>query len=170
MCVSPLVSNLAVALAVLDARVIVRRGKETDELTLAQLYATAMRTPTAHNSLRTRDLILQVQIPVVPERRSVYLQVSEKKDFDWALVSCAASARISGLSLSHPQIALGCLAPIPWQVDEAHRFLEGKSLSDEVADHAADIILQGATPLAQNGYKIPIARTLIRRALHQLIG
>jgi CO/xanthine dehydrogenase FAD-binding subunit len=37
------------------------------------------------------DLILRVEIPTT-RSRSAYLQASDKHAFDWALVSCAASA------------------------------------------------------------------------------
>lgn len=170
MCLSPLVSNLAVALAALDARVIVLRGSKSESHTLAELYATAWSTPTAHNSLRPADLILRVEIPVVAGARSTYLQISEKSDFDWALVSCAAAAKVSGRTLSGVRIALGAVAPIPWQVDAAGRFLEGKSLDDEVATQAAGLMLRDATPFSGNGYKIPIAQALVRRALKKLVA
>jgi xanthine dehydrogenase YagS FAD-binding subunit len=169
MCISPVVSNLAVALAALNAQAVVQRGKKTEKLTMAQLYATAFRTPTAHNSLRAADLILRVEIPVAKDARSSYLQASEKGDFDWALVSCSAAAVVTGRTLTGARIALGAIAPIPWQVDPANAFLEGKSPTEDVAHHVADLILKNATPFSHNAYKLAIARTLIRRTLDRLV-
>jgi xanthine dehydrogenase YagS FAD-binding subunit len=168
MCLSPLVSNLAVALAALDARIVVQRGAKMEIMSLAQLYATAWRTPTAHNSLREDDLILRVEVPAAAGTRSAYLQLSEKSDFDWALVSCAASAKIVSGKFSAARIVLGAVAPIPWQVEEAGRFLEGKPVTTEVADQAADMTLREARAFRDNAYKIPIARALVRRALLKL--
>ena len=171
MCVSPLVSNLAIALAALDARVIVQRGRKTESLTLAQLYETAWKTPAAHNSLRDGDLILRVEGPVAAERRSAYLQVSEKADFDWALVSCAASAKVaSGGVVSGVRIVLGAVAPVPWQVDAANASLEGKTITTQTAEHAADLLLREARPFGDNAYKLPIAKALVRRALMKLVA
>lgn len=169
MCVSPCVSNLAIALAALDARVIVQRGHKTEMLTIADLYATAWRTPSAHNSLGTSDLILRVEFS--PEtRRTAYMQVAEKGDFDWALVSCAAAAEIKGNTLVHPRVALGAIAPIPWQVDAANAFLDGKSVTTETADRAADLLLHDARPFGDNAYKLPIAKALVRRTLLKLVS
>ncbi len=168
-CISPVVSNLAIALAALDAKVIVRRGKEEVPLSIADLYAKAWENPEAHNSLAGTDLILRVQIPDAG-RRSAYQQVSEKASFDWALVSCAAAAKVDGSKLSKVRVVLGAVAPIPWQVQAAHDFLEGKKLDDAVATHAAEIILKDAAPREHNGYKVPIAQALIRRTLKQLVG
>ncbi len=168
-CISPVVSNLAIALAALDAKVIVRRGKDEVPLSIADLYAKAWENPEAHNSLSGNDLILRVQIPDT-DRRSAYMQVSEKASFDWALVSCATAAKVEGAKLSKVRVVLGAVAPIPWQVQAAHDFLEGKKLDDDTAAQAAEIILKDATPREHNGYKVPIAQALIRRTLKQLIA
>jgi len=167
-CISPVVSNLAIALAVLDAKVIARRGKDEVALTIPEFYAKAWDNPAAHNSLGPTDLIVRVEIPD-NGRKSAYQQISEKASFDWALVSCAAAAKVSGRKLSQARIALGAISPVPHQVTAAHELLEGKELDDTLASRASDLILKDATPFAQNGYKVPIADALIRRTLRQLV-
>jgi len=170
MCLSPCVSNLAVALSALDAAVVVQRGAKTVTLTLAQLYEKAWIEAKAHNSLGADELIVRLEVPVVAGTRSVYLKVAEKNDFDWALVSCAAAGRIEGGRLRGVRIALGSVAAIPWQVKEANAFLEGKAPTDETAAGAAEILLRDAEPREQNGYKVPIARALVKRAIAALAG
>jgi xanthine dehydrogenase YagS FAD-binding subunit len=167
-CISPVVSNLSVALAALAAKVIVRRGKEEVALTIPELYAKAWDNPEAHNSLGPTDLILGVQIPDAG-RTSAYKQISEKASFDWALVSCAAAAKVDGKKLSNVRVVLGAVAPVPYQVQAAHEFIEGKELNDDVVTRAAEIILKNAESFAYNGYKVPIAQALIRRTLNQLV-
>jgi xanthine dehydrogenase YagS FAD-binding subunit len=168
-CISPVVSNLSVALAALDAKVILQReGKETP-LSIPELYARAWENPTAHNSLLPGDLILRVEIPV-QNRHSAYQQISEKASFDWALVSCSAAAKVSGRKLSQVKIALGAISPVPHVVQAANDFLEGKSLDEETANKAADLILAKPELLEHNSYKLPIARALIRRTLQQLVA
>ena len=166
-CISPVVSNLAIIFAVLDAVAIVQRGNKQQRMTLAELYAEAWRNPEAHNSLEPGDLILKVEIPL-QRRRSSYLQMSAKSQFDWALVSCAAAANVTGGKLSQPSIALGAVANVPYQVKAANELLDGKVLDDALANKAADLLLEKAHIQTDNGYKLPIARALIRRALMQL--
>ena len=170
MCLSPTISNLAIALAALDARVVVQRGRKSESLTLAQLYASAWSTPAAHNSLKPGDLILRVELAAPAGLRSAYLQLSEKGDFDWPLVSCAVAAKVSGTTLTGVRVVLGAVAPIPWQVDEANAFLEGKAVTDETARRAAELILREARPSGDNAYKLPIARALVRRTLVKLVA
>ncbi|MDO8544995.1 MAG: FAD binding domain-containing protein [Opitutaceae bacterium] len=169
MCISPLMSNLAIAFAALDARVVVQRGRKPETLTLADLYASAWKTPAAHNSLRPDDLILRVEVPIASDRRSAYLQVAEKSDFDWAIVSCAAAAKVNGSTLRATRLVLGAIAPIPWQADAANAFLEGKNVTTETAERAADLLLRDARPFGDNAYKLPIAKALVRRTLMQLV-
>ena len=169
MCLSPCVSNLAVALSALDASVVVQRGSKAVTLTIAQLYDKAWNDAKVHNSLAADDLILRVEVPVMAGTRSVYLKLAEKNDFDWALVSCAASGRLESGKLRGVRLALGSVAAIPWQVKEANAFLEGKAPTDETAAGAAEILLREAEPREQNGYKIPVAKALVKRALAALI-
>ncbi|PTX96404.1 FAD binding domain-containing protein [Opitutus sp. ER46] len=169
MCLSPCVSNLAIALAALDARVVIQRGEKTITLTIAELYADAWRTVGAHNSLGEADLILRVEI-TPGARRSAYLQLAEKSDFDWALVSCAAAARVDAGRLSQVRVALGAIAPTPWQVEAANAALEGQPVTETTANRAADLLLQDARTTDDNSYKLQIARVLIRRTLQKLVA
>ena len=170
-CLSPVVSNLAVACAALNARIVVlRAGGRQESLSVAELFASAWRMPAAHHSLRSDDLILRIEVAPVPGQRSAYLQIAEKADFDWALVSCAVAARIEGGKMRDPRVVLGALAPIPWQSELANRSLEGKPLTAESAVDAVHLLLREARPFPDNAYKIPIARALIRRAVLKMGG
>jgi len=168
-CISPVVSNLATAFTALDATAIVLRdGKET-RMSMAELYQKAWKETAAHNSLNPGDLILKIEIPTA-RSRSAYLQASDKHAFDWALVSCAAAAEVADGKLKSPRVAVGCISPVPHQVQAANDFLDGKTLDDATVSKAADMILAGATPLEHNGYKVPLAHALIRRTLLKLKG
>ncbi len=168
-CLSPCVSNLAVALAALDARVVVQRGSKVETLTIARLYEAAWKRPQAHNSLQADDLILCVEIPSpAAAGRSVYVQMTERSGFDWALVSCAAAGRVEGGVWRGVRVALGCVAPVPWQVEAANEFLEGKAATEANALAAAELLLKDAQPHEQNGYKVPLAKVLVKRVLMAL--
>jgi xanthine dehydrogenase YagS FAD-binding subunit len=166
-CISPVVSSLAVALTALEASIVVQRGDKQLRMTMAEFYAKAWDNPIAHHSLEHGDLILKVEIPV-QEKRSVFMQVSEKAMFDWALVSCAVAAKVDGKKLSQVRVVFGSVSPVPYQSQPANTFLEGKTFDDEIAAKAANLILEKAQAHAENGYKIPIMRALVRRTLQQL--
>ena len=163
-CISPVVSNLAIILTALDATAHVNRGGKDQAMKMAELYHEAWVNPTAHSSLDPQDFLTQVNVPF-SRTRSAYRQVSEKAEFDWALVNCAAAGNVTGGIITNARVVLGAVAPVPYMVAEANKFLEGKPLTDETASKAADLILREAKPLEHNGYKIPLAHALIRRTL-----
>jgi xanthine dehydrogenase YagS FAD-binding subunit len=168
-CISPIPSNLSIAFGALDAKVVIIRDGKEMPMSIPELYQKAWDEPTAHNSLQQGDLIARVEIPV-QNRRSAYLQMSEKAVFDWALVSCAAAAKVDGNKLSDVKIFLGAVSNVPYQVQAANEFLEGKTADEGNASKAADILLEKAHVQAHNGYKVPIVRALVRRTLAQLIA
>jgi xanthine dehydrogenase YagS FAD-binding subunit len=72
--------------------------------------------------------------------------------------------------VSAARIVLGGVAPTPWRVPKAEAALVGKMMSKDLLAEVAKIALQGAEPLAQNTYKIPLTETLVRRALAKVGG
>jgi xanthine dehydrogenase YagS FAD-binding subunit len=167
-CISPVVSNLSVAFGALSANVIVLRDGKEISMSIPELYAKAWDNPTSHNSLEQGDLILRVEVPVQAAHRSAFIQINEKKYFDWALVSCAASAKVDGKNLSQVKIFMGAVSNVPYQSKAANDYLEGKPATDENAAKAADLILEKAKVQAHNGYKVALVRALVRRTLQQL--
>ncbi len=166
-CISPVVSNTSVALAALGAQVVFANRNDGQPMSIHDLYHQAWTDPHAHNSAHPGDYLVSVQVPG-RRSRSVYRQVSERREFDWALVSCAAAGNIRDGKIHDARVALGAISPLPHMVTAANEYLEGKALDETTVAHAADLILQGAKPLAQNGYKVPLAHTLIRRTLLEL--
>ena len=65
-------------------------------------------------------------------------------------------------------MVLGAISNVPYQVDAANKFLEGKELDADTTAKVADLVLEKAHVFSNNGYKIPIARALIHRTLMQL--
>jgi xanthine dehydrogenase YagS FAD-binding subunit len=168
-CISPVASNLAIAFGALNASVVVQKGSKEQKMTIDELYHEAWRDPEAHNSLEPGDLILRVEVPV-QQNRSAYLAMSARSEFDWALVSCAAAAKVDGNKLSQARIVMGAVSNIPYQVEAANTFLDGKSLDETATAKVADLILEKAHVQPFNGYKIPIARALIHRTLMKLVA
>jgi len=166
-CISPVVSNLSIAFGALDATIVVQKGDKQQRMTIDDLYKEAWHNPEAHNSLEPGDLILKVEIPV-QQRRSTYVAMSQRSEFDWAIASCCAAAKVDGNKLSQARVVLGAVSNVPYQVEAANQFLEGKELNETTTAKAADLIFEKVHIQTTNGYKVPITRTLIHRALMRL--
>jgi xanthine dehydrogenase YagS FAD-binding subunit len=72
---------------------------------------------------------------------------------------------MDGNTVKTARIVLGHVAPVPWPSPEAEEALNGKELTEEVADAAGKAAVSKATPLSQNGYKVQLARVAVKRAL-----
>jgi xanthine dehydrogenase YagS FAD-binding subunit len=53
----------------------------------------------------------------------------------------------------------------PHRAKAAELALKGKRISEDVAEQAARAAIDGATPLSNNRYKLPLFETLVRRAI-----
>ena len=168
-CISPVVSNLGIALSALDATVQVMRKGQVRDMTLEAFYEEADVNPRAHNSLRPDELAVSVKVPRL-RSRSAYLQISEKETFDWALVSCSVAANIRNNVLTHVRLYLGVVSPVPYTNPAAVRLLEGARLTESAAEQAAKALLEGAETTEHNRYKVPLATTVAKRAIIALGG
>lgn len=119
------------------------------------------------NVLKNDDIITEIRVPVSPlAARSTYLKFKERESLDFALASAAVAVQIApNKTVKDARIVLGGVAPIPWRVPAAEKFLTGKNLTRDVLAEAGKIALADAEPLEKNAYKVPLAQTLVRRAL-----
>jgi xanthine dehydrogenase YagS FAD-binding subunit len=124
------------------------------------------------NVLQQDEIITEVIVPASPvAANSTYLKFKERESLDFAMSAVAAAVQTGpSTTVKQARIVLGGVAPIPWRVTNAENYLAGKTLTDEVLREAAKLALDGAKPLAKNGYKVPLTQTLVRRALAKVGG
>lgn len=118
------------------------------------------------NVLKNEEIITEINVPSSPvAARSTYLKFKERDSLDFALASAAVAVQLEDRTVRDARIVLGGVAPIPWRVPAAEKFVIGKSLTPDVLAETAKIALADAQPLEKNAYKVPLAQTLVRRAL-----
>ena len=124
------------------------------------------------NILKNDDIITEIHVPASPlAARSAYLKFKERESLDFALSSAAVAVRLaSNRTVQDARIVLGGVAPIPWRVPAAEKYLAGKTLSPDVLAETARLALADAKPLEKNAYKVPLTQTLVRRALAKAGG
>jgi len=119
------------------------------------------------NVLKNEEIISEIFVPASPlATKSTYLKFKERDSLDFALAAAAVALRLgSNQTVKDARIVLGGVAPIPWRVPKAEQFVIGKNLKADVVAEAAKLALADAQPLEKNAYKVPLAQTLVRRAL-----
>jgi xanthine dehydrogenase YagS FAD-binding subunit len=164
-------SDLATALHALDAAVRLRGPGGERTLPIEDFFAPPEDARRTETIVRADELLLDVRLPAQPEgTRSTYLKAMDRKVWAFALVGVAAALRLEGRRIVHARVTLGGVATVPWRARAAESLLRGADVDADGAlfERAAAVALEGATPLAHNAYKLPIARTLVRRALTAL--
>src|ERR1700756_1629093 len=130
-CVATNPSDVAVALAVLDAAVMVRGRTGDRSIPFTDFHRLPGSTPERDNALDRGDLIVAIEVPAsVEARASHYLKVRDRASYEFALVSAAAAVATDGGSISAARLAMGGVAHKPWRLTAAETSVRGISLAD----------------------------------------
>jgi xanthine dehydrogenase YagS FAD-binding subunit len=170
-CVATNASDVAVAFAALDAKVVVRSPNGERSIPFAEFHRLPGNTPERDNVLGRGDLIVAVEVPARPEgRASHYLKVRDRQSYEFALVSAAAAVAIDRQHIISARLAVGGVAHKPWRLSDAEGALRGASLDDvDALRSAISLSFVDARPLAHNAFKIELAQRVALRAL-QIAG
>ncbi|GDY30120.1 FAD binding domain-containing protein [Gandjariella thermophila] len=166
-CVATHPSDLAVALAALDATIVVRGEAGERRIPATEFHRLPGDEPERHTELRAGELITAVEVPAESgAEHSHYLKVRERVSYEFAVVSAAAVVQLSGTTITGARLALGGVAHRPWRLGGAEQAVVGLSVSDRPALLAAVAADFGdARPLPGNEYKITLAQRAAVRAL-----
>lgn len=168
-CVAVHPSDPAAALLALDAEVQLRGPMGERTLALADFFTLPEENHRQETQIAPDELLLSIRIPALPSTtRSVYLKAMDRKIWAFALVGVAARLRMEGDTVAEARLVLSGVAPIPWRLTAAEQMLSGQRLDDATIASVAENALAQARPLEHNGYKVPLAQSLIRRALSDL--
>ena len=159
-------SDVAPALIALGASVQVQGAEGQRKVAVEKFYVLPDDDIGQETVLKPGEVVTEVQIPAPrPGTVSVYLKFKEKDTMDFAVSAVAAATRLDGGVCRWARVVLGGVAPRPWRSAEAEKVLVGKRVTEDLAAEAAEAALSGAEPLKDNAYKVPLTKTLIRRAV-----
>jgi xanthine dehydrogenase YagS FAD-binding subunit len=168
-CVATHPSDMAVALAALDAVVLVDGPRGARSIPLTELHRLPGEEPQRDAVLERDELITVVELPALDlARRSRYVKVRERASFAFAVVSVAAALDVDDGTVRDVRVALGGVAHKPWRATLVEATLRGAAATAESFARAAEAELAQARPLRDNAYKLPLARNLIVRTRLEL--
>lgn len=168
-CIATHPSDMAVALAALDASVHVLGPHGERTIPLVHFYRLPGNEPQRDTVLERDELITAVDLPPLAfATRSLYRKVRDRASYAFALVSVAAALDITGGVVRDVRIALGGVAHMPWRATRAEVALRGSPATEEMFGRAADAELADAQPLPGNAFKVPLTRNTLVRTLLDL--
>ncbi|MFC1971145.1 FAD binding domain-containing protein [Chloroflexota bacterium] len=118
------------------------------------------------NVLKPEEIVKTIQVPdIEPGVKQRFLKFRLRKTIDFAIVSVAAVISFNDNIVSNARIVLGGVSSAPYRAVEAEKILVGEPLTKNVVEEAARAAVIKAMPLSKNGYKVPIGKALVKRAL-----
>jgi xanthine dehydrogenase YagS FAD-binding subunit len=162
-------SGIAVPLVALNARLQITSPKGKRDVLLEDFFISPEQDVTRENILQPDELITAITIPA-SNARSAYYKQGEKESFDWPIADVAVALTMQGSRCSKASIVLGAAAPRPYRAKAAEAQLTNADINESTARQAAQQAIAGATPLANNSYKIPIFEAIVRRTIMRAAG
>src|SRR3954447_5475647 len=154
-CVATHASDLAVALAALDATIEVQGGNGTRAVPLDQFYLLPADTPQRETVLAPGEIITAVLVPPsATGERSHYLKLRDRASFEFALVSAAVVVAVEDGRIRRARVAMGGVGTKPWRLPAVEEALAGTTATREALASAAAHAAEGARPLNENGFKV----------------
>jgi xanthine dehydrogenase YagS FAD-binding subunit len=168
-CIATHPSDMAVALAALDAVVHLEGRDGTRSIALTDLHRLPGERPDIETVLKPGELITALELPPLSlARNSTYRKVRDRASYAFALISVAAALEVKDGRITDVRLALGGVAHKPWRAAKAEVALIGQPASETSFLAAADAELADAVPLPLNAFKVELARRTINAVLADL--
>ncbi|PWT97070.1 MAG: molybdopterin dehydrogenase [Terriglobia bacterium] len=159
-------SDTAPALLALDAKFRVAGPAGERTVPAADFFALPRVNASKENVLAKDEVLVSIQLPRAARGvRSSYHKVLDREAWTHAVVSAAMVLDMDQDICKSARIVLGGVAPIPWRLPKVEAMLAGQRITPELAARAGDAAVEGANPLAKNGYKVPLTKAVVRRTL-----
>src|SRR5881396_3320227 len=145
-CVAVNPSDTAPALVALDAQMVIRGPKGERVISAEEYWIGPGIDITRMNVLQPNELLTAIRIPATMAGAQFYFEkVRDRQVWDFPLVNTVAAT--------------------PRRLKNVEAAVVGKPRNEETAKMAGDLAVQGAQTLKHNGYKVPLMRNLVKRAV-----
>src|SRR4029077_20737025 len=138
------------------------KGERT--VKVEELYQVPKREADSELTIQPGAVLVKVTIPAAKGKNASY-EARQKQAQDWPLVLAAVNLTMNDETVTAAKIVISGVAPIPWRSATAERAITGKRVTPETAAAVGEAAVEGAAPLSMNAYKVPLTKTVVKRAL-----
>jgi xanthine dehydrogenase YagS FAD-binding subunit len=165
-CVAVNPSDSAPALIALDAQMVIRNSKGERVVNAEDYFIGPGTDITRMTVLKPGDLLTAIRIPGDWAGTQFYFEkVRDRNVWDFPLVNVASAGVFSGGQIQRIRIAVNGVAAHPLRLKKVEDAVRGKPRDEATAEMAGKLAIEGAEPLRYNGYKVPLMRNLVKRAI-----
>lgn len=153
-CVAVNPSDTAPALVALNAKIVT--NKQTIDAENFWDFAVPGSTV-----LKAGEIVTEIQIPAPASgSKSAFMKFAFRKSIDFPIVNCAAV-----IGAGDARICLNAVYNKPYRVTAAEDAIKGKTIDETNAEAAGTAAVSGATALANNKWKVQIAKVMVKRTV-----
>jgi xanthine dehydrogenase YagS FAD-binding subunit len=165
-CIATHPSDMAVALAALDARVeILGKDDAKRVISIGDFHRLPGDTPHVDTVLSQGEMITAVLLPAPPLGRQIYRKVRDRASYEFALVSVAVIVAAERGTITSARVAFGGVAHKPWRSSEAEAALINRPATMATFRAAAQAAMKDAVGRGHNDFKIDLAQRTLCRSL-----
>jgi xanthine dehydrogenase YagS FAD-binding subunit len=165
-CVAVNPSDTAPALIALDAQMVIRSSGGERVVNAQDYFIGPSVDITRMTVLQPGELLTAIRIPATWAGAEFYFEkIRERQVWDFPLVNIAAALKVSGGTISASRFVVNAVAARPMRLTAVEDAIAGKPRNEETAAMASGLAVGGARALAHNGYKIPLVKNLVKRAI-----
>lgn len=170
-CVAVNPSDIAPALMALDAKMVIKSVRSERVVDVEEFFVGPGIDITRMNVLGRGELITAIRIPSTWAGATFYFEkIRDRNVWDFPLVNVASALKLSGRTINDIRLAVNGVAARPLRLVRVEAAVRGRERDEETAALAGALAVEGARPLAHNGYKIPLMRNLVKRAVRDAEG
>ena len=116
--------------------------------------------------LKPGDLLTAIRIPATWAGAQFYFEkVRDRQVWDFPLMNVASAMVVTGGNIERIRIVVNAAAATSAAFDSGGRCSRGQPRNAATGEMAGKIAIAGAEPLRYNGYKVPLMRNLVKRAI-----
>ncbi len=165
-CVAVNPSDSAPALIALDAKFVIRTPKGERVVNAEDYFIGPGTDITRMNILRPGDLLTAIRLPADWSGAKFYFEkVRDRNVWDFPLMNVASAMVITDGKIERIRLAVNAAAARPLRLVAVEDAVRGKEPNAATGEMAGRLAVEGARPLRFNGYKIPLMRNLVKRAI-----
>ena len=170
-CVAVNPSDTAPALVALDAKMVVRTLDGEREVDAEDFFIGPGTDITRMTVLKPGELLTAIRLPAAWGGAQFYFEkVADRQVWDFPLLNVASALVAPGGTIERVRLAVNAAGPRPLRLRRVEQAVTGRPRNDETAAMAGRLAVEGAQPLAHNGYKVPLMRNLVKRAIRGTEG
>ncbi len=165
-CVAVSPSDTAPVMVALEAQMVIRSADGERVVNAEDYFIGPGMDITRMTVLQPGELLTAIRIPSTWAGAQHYFEkVRDRPVWDFPLVNIASVKVVNGGTIERMRVALNGVAAHPWRLAEVEAAVAGKPADESTAEMAGAMAVEGAVPLRYNGYKVPLMRNLVKRAI-----